>query len=67
MGGHDVTDQKNRERYQRSLNLVRDVLPATNRAFFYDTSEEESWCFANCIEGKQIQLESDEMPKWLKW
>lgn len=63
-GGHDVPEAKIISRYYRSLSLLVDAIRFTNRAFFFDTSEEEAWYFAEATDGSRLDLNSDEMPNW---
>lgn len=65
-GGHDVPESKIRQRYTRSLKLLAEAIPHTNRAFFFDTSAEQAWYFAEATEGSQLELKSDEMPLWFE-
>ncbi len=65
-GGHDVPENKIVSRYHRSLGLVREALRHVNRAYFFDTSEEEPWYVAEITDGLEIDLKSDEMPNWFK-
>jgi predicted ABC-type ATPase len=65
-GGHDVPTQKVVERYHRSLALLPSAIRATNRAYLFDTSEEEAWYFAEVTEGTRIELKGDEMPLWFE-
>ncbi len=65
-GGHGVPENKIVSRYHRSLALVREAIRYTNRAYFFDTSEEESWYVAEITDGIEIDLKSDEMPNWFK-
>lgn len=65
-GGHDVPEDKIISRYHRSLALVREAIRHTNRAFFFDTSEQKSWYVAEITDGVEIDLKSEEMPNWFK-
>jgi len=65
-GGHDVPDDKIISRYHRSLCLLGEAIRQTDRAFFFDTSKEESWYFAEAKGGTTIELKSDEMPNWFQ-
>jgi predicted ABC-type ATPase len=65
-GGHDVPEIKIRARYIRSLSLLAEAIPYTNRAYFFDTSEEKAWYFAEATEGTRLDLKSDEMPHWFE-
>jgi predicted ABC-type ATPase len=65
-GGHDVPEDKIVSRYYRSLDLVREAIRHSNRAYFFDTSEAESWYVAEITDGIEIDLKSEEMPNWFK-
>ena len=65
-GGHDVPEEKIISRYHRSLSLVHEAIRHADRAFFFDTSEEESWYFAEATDGTELELQSDEMPNWFQ-
>jgi len=65
-GGHDVPEEKIVTRYYRSLNLLCNAIRLTHRAFFFDTSEEETWYFAEATDGTKIELKSNEMPSWFQ-
>ncbi len=65
-GGHDVPEEKIIARYHRSLGLLIEAIRHTNRAFLFDTSEEEAWYFAEVSEGMRIELKSDELPTWFQ-
>ncbi len=65
-GGHDVPEGKIVARYHRSLALLREAIRHTNRAYFFDTSEEESRYVAEITDGVKIDLKGDEMPNWFK-
>jgi len=65
-GGHDVPETKIVERYHRSLALLQHAIRASNRAFLFDTSEEDPWYFAEITDGSLIELKSDEIPRWFQ-
>lgn len=65
-GGHDVPEDKIISRYVRSLKLLAEAIPHTDRAYFFDTSEQEAWFFAEATGGTSIELKSDEMPDWFQ-
>lgn len=65
-GGHDVPKDKVITRYHRSLNLLNEAIRYTNRAYFFDTSEEEALFFAEATDGKSIELKAEEMPYWFQ-
>jgi predicted ABC-type ATPase len=65
-GGHDVPEDKIIARYHRSIALLPDAIPFTNRAYFFDTSHEEAWYFAEATDGRTLELKSDEVPDWFE-
>jgi predicted ABC-type ATPase len=65
-GGHDVPEEKIIARYHRSLELLKQAVRYTNRAYFIDTSEDEAWYFAEVTGGTTITLQSDEIPGWFQ-
>jgi predicted ABC-type ATPase len=69
-GGHDVPDDKVRERYARCLRLVRDVLPYAHRAYFFDNSGAAPVWLAEFGPHGDCRLETREadLPNWfLQW
>lgn len=66
-GGHDVPEAKIIERYHRSIALLADALRHSNRAYLFDTSEDEPWYFAEATEGTSIELKGNgEIPTWFE-
>lgn len=65
-GGHDVPEAKIVSRYNRSLRLLREAIPHTSRAYFFDTSEELCWYFAESHMGRSIELKTSAMPNWFQ-
>ncbi len=65
-GGHDVPEAKIVERYTRSLGLLRDAIRHADRAYCFDTTEDDSWFVAEITAGRTIELRSDQMPNWFK-
>ena len=63
-GGHDVPEDKIVARYLRSLGLLAEALRWTNRAYLFDTSEDEPWFFAEITDGTSIDLQNGEIPNW---
>jgi hypothetical protein len=43
---------------------VEEAIRYTNRAFLFDTSEDEPWYFAEITDGKQLDIKGDEIPNW---
>jgi len=65
-GGHDVPVEKIVARYFRSLELVRDAILHTNRAFFFDTSLKIARYVAEITDGTQLDLKMKDVPSWFK-
>ena len=65
-GGHDVPEEKVVARYGRSLDLLSKAIAYADRAFLFDTSEEQAWYFAEITNGESIRLQSDEIPSWFQ-
>jgi len=68
MGGHDVPVDKIVSRYARSLNLLRDAVRHTNRAYLFDNSRQggEHLFVAEITEGRDLELKCDPMPTWFR-
>lgn len=62
-GGHDVPENKIRERYYRSIKLLPKAIHASTRAFLFDSSD-EPWHFATCTNGRLLSLTDDTIPNW---
>lgn len=65
-GGHDVPEEKIVSRYARSLALLPQAIRFANRAYLFDTSEEQAWFFAEVTDGISIELKSEEIPNWFQ-
>ena len=65
-GGHSVPREKVIARYYRSLALLLEAIRCTNRAFLFDTSESESWYFAEITNGLVLELKSEDYPEWFQ-
>jgi predicted ABC-type ATPase len=70
LGGHNVPEDKIAERYHRSLELLRDAIRHTNRAYVFDNSgntqdKKHTW-LAEITEGRELELKSDQIPAWFK-
>ncbi len=64
-GGHDVPEQKIRDRYYRSLDLLYDAITVSNRAFVWDNSgaPSEQFLVAEFTDGQLVRA-SPEVPLW---
>lgn len=63
-GGHGVPEEKVRERYYRSLDLLPQAIRFANRGYFFDTSAEEPLFLAESTDGKTLKLFTDKVPNW---
>lgn len=63
-GGHDVPDEKVRQRYYRSLDLLSDAIRQAYRAFIFDNSGEESSLLAEVTPEGEINIQTEEPPDW---
>lgn len=65
-GGHDVPDDKIRDRYHRSLALLYEAFKYSYRAYFFDNSraEGEHFLIASALDG-ELKIESEiGVPVW---
>ena len=68
LGGHPVPEDKIVSRYARSLNLLRDAIAYTNRAYIFDNSthdQDRTW-LAEITDGHMLEMKTDQMPAWFK-
>jgi predicted ABC-type ATPase len=63
-GGHDVPAEKIVARYHRTLQLIPRAIRASHRAYFFDTTGDETWYFAEVTNGVTIELKSHSTPTW---
>jgi len=64
MGGHSVPEDKIISRYQRSLDLLKDAIRFTNRAYLFDNSTPEHIWLAEITEGHLLEMKTDLVPAW---
>lgn len=70
LGGHDVPPDKVVDRYHRSLRLLPKAVACSNRAYIFDSSNENvgrsrEWV-AEITEGSLIELKTDKIPGWFR-
>lgn len=65
-GGHPVNEEKIRERYVRSMELVSDMIPFCHRCFILDNSLEVNRLVVEIEDAKTIKILSDEIPDWVE-
>ena len=66
MGGHPVAEDKIRERYVRSLQLLPDAVAYADRAYIFDNSGGGKVWIAEVTGGTDIEMKADQMPAWFK-
>ncbi|MBF0192432.1 MAG: zeta toxin family protein [Magnetococcales bacterium] len=66
MGGHPVPEDKIVSRYRRSLDLLREAVRYTHRAYIFDNSGNERVWLAEVTAGKMLELKTNTMPIWFK-
>lgn len=66
VGGHAVPEEKIRERYRRSLELLPQAVMETDRAFLFDNSANQHVLLAEITGGKitAVHESDDRIPKW---
>ena len=65
-GGHDVPSDKIITRYYRSLDLLRDAIKFTNRAYIFDNSGSELLFLAEITEAENLEMKTDNIPNWFE-
>lgn len=68
LGGHAVPEEKIESRYHRSLDLLKEAIRHTNRAYIFDNSGENAdgkhtW-LAEVTDGRKLELQTDKIPSW---
>jgi predicted ABC-type ATPase len=66
MGGHPVAEDKIRDRYVRSLELLPDAVAYADRAYIFDNSGGGKVWIAEVTGGTDIEMKADQMPAWFK-
>ena len=65
-GGHDVPIPKIIDRYERTMNLLLEVIRLSDRAFIFDNSYSEPKMFA-VVENDEISIvNTDFAPAWFQ-
>ena len=65
-GGHDVSEDKIRSRYARSLELLLAAVECADRAYLFDNSGTDRLWVAEATEGTELEMKADAMPAWFK-
>ena len=64
-GGHPVPENKIRERYFRSLDLLSSAIRISDRAYIWDNSDQVARFFAE-FEGGVLKPSAFKVPVWFK-
>lgn len=64
IGGHPVPEDKIRQRYYRSLDLLLSAIKLTDRAFIFDNSGNEAIWLAEINPEGEIETKVEELPDW---
>ncbi len=66
-GGHSVPEKKITERYYRCLELLDSAIQLTDRAYLFDSSENErrNW-IAEITSGMDLEIKTDSVPAWFR-
>lgn len=66
MGGHSVPEDKIISRYKKSLGLLKEAIPFTNRAYIFDNSTHKHVWLAEITDGQLLEMKTDLVPAWFK-
>jgi len=53
-------------RYERSLDLLKQAIQFTNRAYIFDNSTHEHIWLAEITDGHMLEMKTDKAPAWFK-
>lgn len=65
-GGHDVPVEKIKTRYYRSLDLLREAVKYTNRAYIFDNSNSKVVWLAEFTDATSLNIKVDAVPSWFQ-
>ena len=63
-GGHDVPEDKIRNRYTRSLGLLLQAIRCTDRAYIFDNSMDQRLWIAEVTDAHDVEAKIDRLPGW---
>lgn len=66
MGGHPVPEDKIISRYYRSLELLKEAVLLTDRAYIFDNSGLEHTCLAEITNGTHLEVKAHYLPSWFE-
>jgi predicted ABC-type ATPase len=70
LGGHPVPEDKIVARYGRSLELLKEAIRHTHRAYIFDnsgdsTDRKHTW-LAEITDGRLLELKTERIPAWFR-
>lgn len=66
LGGHSVPEDKIVSRYKRSLDLLKQAVKSTHRAYIFDNSTSEYVWLAEITNGQIIEMKTERVPTWFE-
>jgi predicted ABC-type ATPase len=66
IGGHSVPEDKIISRYNRSLDLLKEAIRYTHRAFIFDNSTDKHIWIAEITDGHLLEMKTNMTPIWFK-
>lgn len=63
-GGHDVPEDRIRDRYRRSIGLLDQACAVSSRAYVFDNSGEAHELLAEISDGEEMTLHAPALPAW---
>ncbi len=64
-GGHEVPEDKVRERYYRSLQNLKRAIELSYRSYLFDNSSSQAYLAAEVTPAKEFICKSDRLPSWV--
>jgi predicted ABC-type ATPase len=64
-GGHPVEEQKIRDRYVRSMELLSSMIPYCHRCFIMDNSQDHYQLILEIVDGNTIKIIEGNIPYWV--
>jgi predicted ABC-type ATPase len=65
-GGHDVPEDKIRERYQRTMDQLLDAIKLADKSFIFDNSYSEPKLFAISNNDELEIIDTEFIPSWFQ-
>ncbi len=66
-GGHSVPDNKIKERYAKSISLLKKHIDLFNRVYVLDNSQNEIRLVVSFNDGKLEKVYAKEIPLWINF